>query len=107
MKLLVWSVALLFTIGWLIAVWIKISRNEYFPRSMFIAVLWWIPEMWVVYSSNLPVYRLLWLMPLAFAIAVTVGTLLLLRHPGRSGAIDTFLVWLATGIEVWPILVFI
>ena len=106
MKLLIWAVALFFTISWLIAVWIKISRNGYHPRSMFIAVLWWIPELWVVYASNLPVFHLLWLMPLAFAIAFFVDTFLLLRHPGRSGGVDTFLVWLATGIIVLPILIF-
>ena len=106
MKLLVWSIALFFTIGWLIAVWLKNSRNEYFPRSMFIAVLWWIPEMWVVYASNLSVYHLLWLMPLAFAIAFFLDTFLLLRHPGRRGAIDTFTIWLVTGTFIFPIFIF-
>ena len=106
MNLLIWSVALFFTIGWIIAVWIKISHNQYYPRSMLIAAVWWIPELWVVYKSNLSVYHLLWLMPLTFAIAFVMDTSLLLRHPGRSGGIDSFLVWLVTGIIVWPILIF-
>ncbi len=106
MKLLIWSVALFFTIGWLIAVWIKGARQEYYPRGMCIAALWFIPELWVVYKSNLSVYVLLWLMPLTFAIAFVMDTSLLLRHPGRSGAVDTFLVWLVTGIIVLPILIF-
>ena len=107
MQTLIWSVALLITVVWPIAIWIKISRNEYHPRCMFIAVLWFIPELWVVYKSNLSVYVLLWLMPLTFAIAFVMDTLLLLRHPGRSGGVDTFLVWLVTGIIIWLILIFI
>jgi len=73
---------------------------------MYIAVLWFIPELWVVYKSYLSVYILLWLMPLTFAIAFVMDTSLLMRHPGRSGAFDTFLVWLVTSIIVFPILIF-
>jgi len=73
---------------------------------MFVAVLWFIPQLWVVYKSDLSVYVLLWLMPLTFAIAFVMDTSLLLRHPGHSGAVDTFLVWLVTGVIIWPILIF-
>ncbi len=105
-KLLIWAIALFFTIGWPIAVWIKISRNEYSPRCVLITVLWFIPELWVVYKGDLSEYVLLWLMPLTFAIAFVMDMSLLRRHPGRSGGIDTFLVWLVTGIIVFPILIF-
>ena len=107
MEIAVWLVAVFFLVSWPIAIWIKINRNEYYPRSMYLAVLWWIPEMWVVYKSGLSPFHLLWMMPSTAIVALVLDTHLLLRHPGRSGARDTVLIWVILGMLVMPVLAFI
>ena len=106
-EIIVWAVAIFFLVSWPVAVLIKINRNEYYPRCMLIAVYWWIPEIWVVYESGLSPFHLLWMMPSTFIVAFVLDTHLLLRHPGRSGARDTILIWVILGMLVIPALLFI
>ncbi len=104
MEYVVWAIALFFLFSWPIVIWIKIERGEYYPRSMGIAVLWWIPEMWVVYQSSLSTYQLLWIMPTTFLVAFTLDTILLVRYSGRN---HTFVIWLLVGMLVFPTLIFL
>ncbi len=103
LELGIWAVALFFLVAWPLAVWIKIGRGEYYPKSMWISALWWAPILWVVYTSGLSPYHLLWMMPGTFLIAFQLDNFFLLFRPGRSGGLIS---WFIVGLFVVPTLLF-